>query len=232
MTDADRAKRAAAEAAARLLPEAGVIGLGTGTTAFFFIERVGALVAAGRRLVGVPTSRASRALAEGLGVSLLPDEGPWSVDVCVDGADEVDENFCLIKGGGGALLREKIVNGASAKNFIVVDRAKLSPKLGTRWPVPVEVTPFGHASVARRLAAFGRPDLRRRDGEPFVTDGGNLIYDVHCGPIDDPAALERELDAIAGVVETGLFVGRATALFIAGADGVEERHAPPPASAR
>jgi ribose 5-phosphate isomerase A len=224
--DPDAAKRAAAEAAAELLPDEGVIGLGTGSTARFFIERVGALVAAGRRLVGVPTSQASRELAERAGIPLLPDEGPWRVAVCVDGADEVDESLCLIKGGGGALLREKIVNGASAKNIIVVDRPKLSPRLGTRWPVPVEVTIFGHRAVAERLAAFGRPVLREREGAPFVTDGGHYIYDLHCSVIDDPGALERSLDAVAGVVETGLFVGRATTLLIADAHGVERRDAP------
>jgi ribose 5-phosphate isomerase A len=229
VNDADAAKRDAAEAAARLLPEAGVIGLGTGTTARFFIERVGAFVAAGRRLVGVPTSLASRELAERAGIPLLPDEGPWPIDVCVDGADEVDESLCVIKGGGGALLREKIVNGAAVRNIIVVDRSKLSPKLGTRWPVPVEVTPFGHRAIAHKLAAFGRPELRLRGGDAFVTDGGHLIYDLHCGVIADPAALERELDTIAGVVETGLFVGRATTLLIADADGVEQRDAPPAA---
>lgn len=226
MSDVDDAKRAAAEAAARLLPDEGVIGLGTGTTARFFIERVGALVAAGRRLVGVPTSQASRELAERAGIPLLPDEGPWRVDMCVDGADEVDDALCLIKGGGGALLREKIVNGAAAKNVIVVDRAKLSPRLGTRWAVPVEVTTFGHRAIAERLAAFGRPVLRARDGAPFVTDGGHYIYDLHCGVIDDASALECALDAVAGVVETGLFVGRTTTLLIADAHGVEQRDAP------
>ncbi|HEU4538042.1 MAG TPA: ribose 5-phosphate isomerase A, partial [Polyangiaceae bacterium] len=176
--------------------------------------------------VGVPTSLASRELAERAGIPLLSDDGPWSIDVCVDGADEVDPSLCLIKGGGGALLREKIVNGAAARNIIVVDRPKLSPRLGTRWPVPVEVTPFGHQAVAQKLSAFGRPVLRRRGADPFVTDGGHLIYDLHCGVIDDPAALERDLDAVAGVVETGLFVGRATTLLIADADGVEQRDAP------
>lgn len=229
MTDADAAKRAASEAAAGLLPESGVIGLGTGSTVRFFIERVGALVAAGRRLVGVPTSQASREQAERLGIPLLSDEGPWAIDVCVDGADEVDDGLALIKGGGAALLREKIVNGMAAKNVIIVDAAKLSPRLGTRWPVPVEVTPFGHGATASKLAAFGRPVPRLRGGAPLLTDGGNLIYDVHCGAIDDPAALEREIDAIAGVVESGLFVGRATTVLIAGAHGVEERHAPPAA---
>ncbi len=226
MNDADAAKRAAAEAAARLLPESGVIGLGTGTTARFFIEHVGALVAAGRRLTGVPTSLASRELAERVGIPLLSDEGPWQIDVCVDGADEVDGSLCLIKGGGGALLREKIVNGASKTNIIVIDRPKLSPRLGTRWPVPVEVTTFGHRAVARALEAFGRPALRLREGQPFVTDGGHFIYDLHCGTIDDPAALERALDAVAGVVETGLFVGRTTTLLVADAHGVEQRDAP------
>lgn len=215
-------KRAAAEAAIRHLPDAGVVGLGTGSTAKIFIDLVGELVRSGRRLVGVPTSKASRTQAEKLGIPLLADEGPFVVDVCVDGADEVSDALDLVKGGGGALLREKVVNFASKKNVIIVDATKLSPRLGTTWAVPVEVAQFGHAATAAALARLGRPTLRLRDGAPFVTDQGGLIYDVATGPIDDPGALERALDAVPGVFETGLFVGRADVVIVATPEGARE----------
>lgn len=216
----DDAKRRAAQEAIGFLPEAGQIGLGTGSTARFFVEGVGELVRAGRKLTGVPTSQASRRLAEQVGIPLADDDGPWTVEVCVDGADEVDEHGHLIKGGGGALTREKIVNHHARRNIIVVDESKLSRRLGERWPVPVEVLRFGHAATAQALAAFGQPVLRAPAGAPFVTDAGGLIYDVRCGLIEDPAALDRALRAIPGVVETGLFVGRTSTLLVAGASGV------------
>lgn len=219
--DAKDAKREAARAATAELPEGGVIGLGTGSTARLFIEEVGRLVRAGRRLTGVPTSDASRKQAEGLGIPLLGDEGPWQVDVTVDGADEVDPALHLIKGGGGAHLREKVVNYASKKNVIVVDESKLSAHLGDRWKVPVEVVRFAHAQTAAQLEAVGRPTLRTKDGNAFVTDSGNLIYDVATGPMPDPVSVERALRAIPGVVETGLFLGRADVVLVAGVSGVK-----------
>jgi ribose 5-phosphate isomerase A len=220
MANEDDAKRQAARAATAELPEGGVIGLGTGSTARLFIEEVGKLVRAGRSLTGVPTSDASRKQAEGLGIPLLGDEGPWRVDVTVDGADEVDPALHLIKGGGGAHLREKVVNYASSKNVIVVDESKLSAHLGDRWHVPVEVVRFAHAQTAAQLEAVGRPTLRLKDGSAFVTDSGNLIYDVATGPMPDPVSVERALRAIPGVVETGLFLGRADVVLVAGASGV------------
>jgi ribose 5-phosphate isomerase A len=216
----DEHKRAAARAAIAELPEAGVIGLGSGSTIRFFVDEIGALVASGRKLVGVPTSRATAAQATQLGIPLLPDEGPWTIDVCVDGADEVDPQLQLVKGGGGAHTREKIVNQAARKNVIIVDESKLSPRLGEKWPVPVEVAAFGHRATAAALSALGEPTLRTRDGATFLTDAGNPIYDVHTGPIADPAALERRVRAIAGVVEVGLFVDRADLVIVAGAGGV------------
>lgn len=209
-------KRAAALAALEELPEHGVIGLGTGSTAKIFIDELAKLVRAGRRLVGVPTSQASRAQAEALGVPLLDDAGPWAIDVTVDGADEVDASLNLIKGGGAAHTREKIVNHASRRNVIVVDPVKLSRQLGENWSVPIEVLPFGHASTARALGAHGSPALRTRDGEPVRTDAGNLIYDLKAGVIADPAALDAELHAIPGVVETGLFVARVDVVIVGG----------------
>ena len=216
----DDAKSAAARAALEELPHEGVLGLGSGSTAKLFIDEVGALVRAGRKLVGVPTSDASRAQALGLGIPLLGDEGPWEIAVTVDGADEVDANLCLIKGGGGAHLREKIVNFASRRNVIIVDETKLSKRLGEKWPVPVEVARFAHLQTKKRLAELGRPVLRERAGAPFLTDAGNHIYDLHAGPIDDPGALDQALRRIPGVLETGLFVGRADLVLVAEASGV------------
>lgn len=215
-------KKMAALAAAERLPAQGVIGLGTGSTAKHFIDRVAELVRAGRDYRGVPTSKQSAEQARSLGIPLLDDDGPWAIDVCVDGADEVSPELSLIKGGGGALLREKIVNHAAATNIIVCDATKLSPRLGEKWPIPIEVVTFGHASTARHLSALGEPTLRRRDGVTFRTDAGNVIYDLAHGPIADPAALDAKLRAIPGVVETGLFVRRASLVLVADADGVRE----------
>lgn len=218
----DEAKRRAAEAALALLPEAGTIGLGSGSTAKLFVDLVGELVKRGRRLVGVPTSEATRAQAAALGIELTDEAGPWDIDVTVDGADEVSRALDLVKGGGGCHAREKLVNVASRVNVIIVDESKLSARLGERWPVPVEVLAFAHRGTARRLEAFGRVTLRLRDGAPWMTDAGNYLYDVHAGPLDDPAALDRALHAVPGVVETGLFIGRADRVIVAGESGLRE----------
>ena len=217
----DEAKRAAARAAVDDLPESGTIGLGSGSTSKLFIDEVGALVAKGKKYTGVPTSVASRDQALALGIPLLDDDGPWDITVCVDGADEVDEALNLIKGGGGAQTREKIVNYASRRNVIIVDGSKLSRRLGERWPVPVEVLRFGHLQTKKLLAAIGEPTQRQKNGGPWITDAGNLIYDVKVGPIEDPAALDRVLHAIPGVVETGLFVRRADVVLVASENGVK-----------
>jgi ribose 5-phosphate isomerase A len=217
----DESKYAAAVAALAELPQGGILGLGTGSTARLFIDEVGKLVKAGRRFRAVPTSEASRVQAEALGIDVLSPDGPWDIDVTVDGADEVDGNLDLIKGGGGAHLREKVVNYASRRNVIIVDASKLSPMLGVRWSVPVEVVAFGQRTTATHLAAFGQPALRLRDGMPFRTDSGNVIYDLKCGPIADAAGLDRSLRGVPGVVETGLFIGRADVVLVAGDGGVE-----------
>jgi ribose 5-phosphate isomerase A len=216
-------KLAAARAAIEELPEAGVIGLGSGSTVRLFVIEVAALVKAGRKLVGVPTSNGTRTQAEALGIPLLSDEGPWDIAVCVDGADEVDDAKNLIKGGGAAHTREKIVNYAARRNVIIVDESKLSPRLGEKWPVPTEVLPFGQGATVRRLEAIGRPVLRVKEGAIVRTDAGNVIYDVHTGPIADPAATEARMKSIPGVVEVGLFVGRADVVIVAGASGVSRR---------
>jgi ribose 5-phosphate isomerase A len=217
-----QAKRQAARAALGLLPERGVVGLGSGSTAELFIEEVARLVGSGRELVGVPTSEASRRQAAALGIPLLDDSGPWSIDVCVDGADEVSDALDLIKGGGGCHSREKIVNHAARTNVIVVDESKLSARLGQKWPVPVEVLPFGVESTRQWLEQHGRVSIRERAGRPFVTDSGNFIYDVRAGALDDPRALDLALRSIPGGVETGLFIARADIVVVAGADGVRQ----------
>jgi ribose 5-phosphate isomerase A len=213
----ERAKQLAARAAVALLPDAGVIGLGSGSTARYFIEAVAELVRAGKHYEGVPTSHESRTLASRLGIPLLDDDGPWDVLVCVDGADEVSDELDLIKGGGGAHTREKIVNFAARKNAIVVDDSKLSRTLGERRAVPVEVLPFAHRETHFLLSLHGEPTLRLAGGGagvPFRTDSGNYIYDLKTGPIRRPAELDAELRTIPGVVETGLFCGRVDVLFV------------------
>lgn len=218
--DANEAKRLAARAALDELPAEGTIGLGTGSTAKLFVDEIGARVKAGARYRGVPTSEATRKQAEALGIPLLGDDEPWDIAVCVDGADEVDDRLELVKGGGGAMTREKIVNEASRRRVTIVDESKLSRRLGEKWPVPVEVLRFGHASTIARLARLGKPAVRMKDGAPFVTDAGNFVVDVTIGPMDDPGAIDKALRSVPGVVETGLFVGRADVVIVAGTAGI------------
>jgi len=216
----DEAKQRAARAALELLPESGVIGLGTGSTTRFFIEGVGELVRAGRRFTGVPTSLQSRALATRCGIPLLEDAGPWQIDLCVDGADEVSDALDLIKGGGAAHTREKIVNFAAKKNLIIVDASKLSSKLGEKRAIPLEVLVFAHLTTKQALERFGEPVLRLRDGAPLLTDSGNYIYDLAVTPLADPSSVDRALRQVPGVLETGLFCGRADWVIVAEASGI------------
>jgi len=222
MSSMDDLKREAARAALAYLPEQGDIGLGTGSTAKHFVDGVGELVRQGRRFRAVATSEQSRAQALALGIELLPDDGPWELDLCVDGADEVSDQLDLIKGGGAAHTREKIVNRAAKLNVIVVDESKLSARLGTKWPIPVEVLRYGHLSTAKWLSTFGEPTLRQKGTEPVQTDSGNWIYDLRVAPCADPAALEAALALVPGVVESGLFVGRTDVVLVAGSGGVRK----------
>jgi ribose 5-phosphate isomerase A len=214
------AKRSAARAALGELPSEGIVGLGSGSTANLFVEELSSLIREGRRIVGVPTSETTRKLAASLGIPMLDDEGPWAIDVNVDGADEVSVGLDLIKGGGGAHAREKIVNYASRRNVVVIDASKLSNRLGERHPVPVEVLPFAHGATRAHLARLGAPKLRMHGGAPARSDAGNYLYDLAVSPIDDPAALDCALRAIPGIVETGLFVGRADVVIVADEGGV------------
>jgi ribose 5-phosphate isomerase A len=219
----DEMKRTAALAALQHLPPTGVLGLGTGSTTRWFIEAVGELCRGGRKLSCVPTSRASRTLAEQCGIPLLDDVGPWQIDVCVDGADEVSERLDLIKGGGGAHTREKIVNQAAKLNVIIVDESKLVTRLGEKFKVPLEVLPFGFNTTLAALTAFGRPEVRLASGAPYMSDSGNYIVDLATGPLAAPAELDAALHALPGVVETGLFIQRADVVVVAGLGGVSER---------
>jgi len=221
---AELLKKAAGEHAASLVQSGMVVGLGTGSTAVFATRRIGELIAAGALtgVVGIPTSRATEAEARRLGIPLLPDSLPRDVDLTIDGADEVSPSLDLIKGGGGALLREKVVAQASAKVVIVVDESKLSPALGMRHALPVEVARFGVESQERYIRSLGgRPALRKTEsGAPYETDQGNWILDCIFAPILEPRPLAERLSERAGIVEHGLFCGIATQVVVASSSGV------------
>jgi ribose 5-phosphate isomerase A len=217
-------KRQAAALGIAAVSNGMVVGLGTGSTAEQAVRLLGERVAAGLRIQGVPTSEATARLATEVGIPLVDFEAIWGIDVTLDGADEVDPDLNLIKGGGGALLREKIVAAASKEFIVLVDPRKLVPRLGEHFLLPVEVTRFGWQQTARHLAAVGgQPRIRSARGAPFVTDNGNFILDCRFpNGIDDPMALEREIDRIPGVVETGLFVGMARRVIVGYPDGARE----------
>jgi len=218
-------KEAAAKRAVQFVRSGMKVGLGTGSTAIFATRRIAELLKTGelRDIVAFATSKATAEEAVRLGIPMLPDDLPEDLDVTIDGADEVDPEMNLIKGGGGALLREKIVAQVSKREIIVVDETKPSPRLGTHWPVPVEVILFGWKSQARYLESLGaKYTIRKnRDGTQFVTDSGNMILDCHFGPIAEPRQLALALTSRAGIVEHGLFIGLATDLIVAGASGVQ-----------
>lgn len=227
----DDLKRQAAEHAVTLFVRSGMtLGLGTGSTAIWATRRIGELLRQGslRDISAVATSRQTWEEANRLGIPLMPDSMPGDLDVTIDGADEVDPDLNLIKGGGGALLREKIVAQASRRVAIVVDDSKCSPQLGTRFRVPVEVTRFGSAATERFLQTVGaNTALRHNSGgtQPFVADEGHLIIDCDFGPIAAPHTLAHTLEAHAGIVEHGLFLHIATDLIVAGPAGVDHRTA-------
>lgn len=229
MSEQDRYKQQAAERAVELVASGMVVGLGTGGTAIYATRRIGALIRAGelRDIVAVPTSVATGTLARRIGIPLLNDERSGPADITIDGADEIDPALDLIKGRGGALLREKIVAQASRRLVIVADETKLSPALGTQQPLPVEVVPFGWRSqveYVNTLVPQARVSLRTvPDGAPFITDHGNFILDCMIGPIEHPQRLAVALQARAGVVAHGLFLGLATDVIVAGPSGVEHR---------
>ena len=221
---ADEHKRAAGEAAAAMVEPMTTVGLGTGSTAAFFVHALAERKVPGVRCV--PTSEATAGLARELGLTLVDMDEAGAIDLTVDGADEIGPGLALIKGGGAALLREKLVWEASRRCVVIADASKRVSRLGA-FPLPVEVVRFGHKSTARRIASLmgssdyvTRPELRVRDGRPVVTDAGNLIYDLACRSIAEPQALATSLKAITGVVEHGLFLGLAEEAIIASEGGL------------
>jgi ribose 5-phosphate isomerase A len=223
VTDVDALKRAAAERAAEWVEPGMVVGLGTGSTAVWAVRRIGARLAEGslRDVVAVPTAHQTADEARRVGIALLDDSVPWEIDLTIDGADEVDPALNLVKGGGGALLREKLVAQATAREVIVVDDSKPSPVLGTKHAVPIEVVDFGLATTMAWLRAVGAaPVLRGGDPSPYRTDQGNLIVDADFGPIPDPAALAATLADHAGILEHGLFVCLTHTLVVASPAGI------------
>ncbi|GIW02084.1 ribose-5-phosphate isomerase RpiA [Roseiflexus sp.] len=223
-------RRRAAERALDYVESGMAIGLGTGSTASFMLRGLAARLADGRlqRIVGVPTSEQTAALARELGIPLTTLDRHPSLDLALDGADEIDPHLRLIKGLGGAMLREKIVAASAARFVVMASVSKRVERLGERSPLPVEVVTFGMPLCIRRLAALGGEPVLRCDhsGAPFVTDEGNLILDCHFGVIADPEALAAAICAIPGVVAHGLFLGMASLAVIAGPDGIVELECP------
>ena len=213
-------KLVAREAVDRYVKDGMAVGLGTGSTAKFMIERIGELVAEGWDLTCTATSFQSEELARSLGIKIVELDEIGTLNVTIDGADEVDPNMQLIKGLGGALLREKIVAAATEKEIIIADESKLVEKLGTKAPLPVEVLRFGHKHTKFALEQQGcKAELRIRDGEPIVTDSGNYIYDCKFEAIEKPFFLESRINVIPGVVENGLFLNTAYDVLISKPDG-------------
>ncbi|HUM09738.1 MAG TPA: ribose-5-phosphate isomerase RpiA [Myxococcaceae bacterium] len=217
----DSLKRAAAEAAAQRVASGMVVGLGTGSTAIHAVPYLGRRLREGslREIRGVPTSYQSMMLAREVGIPLVGLDEIERIDLAIDGADEVAPDLTLIKGGGAAQTREKIIAALADDFSVVVDEGKLVDRLGSKYPVPVEVLPFAVAPVSRAIARLGgEPTLRMavKKAGPVVTDQGNLIIDVHFASIPDPGRLERELRMIPGTLENGLFVGLARRVFVAG----------------
>jgi ribose 5-phosphate isomerase A len=219
-------KKEAAEYAVRYVQSGMTVGLGTGSTAIFAIRHIGALLQSGelKDIIGFATSKASWDAAVELNIPMMTEDLPKNIDVTIDGADEVDPLLNLIKGGGGALLREKLVAQASAREIIVVDESKLSPRLGTKHVLPIEVLPFGWKSQARFLESLGAKYVVRQtpDGKDYHTDQGNFILDCDFGPIADAEKLAFALEHRAGIVEHGLFLGLTHNVVVAGSSGIRE----------
>lgn len=225
----DAQKRAAAQTAVELVQDGMIVGLGTGSTAAFAIEALAKRHAQGLRFLGIPTSERTRVQAAAAGIPLTSFSERRRIDITIDGADQVERGTLnLVKGRGGALLGEKIVAAASQRLAIVVDGTKLVDRLGATAPVPVEVVAFGLEATAATLEALGASVKLRLSGtgEPFVTDSGNRILDCNFGPIADPARLEERIGRVVGVVESGLFIGRADAVFAGEATGVSRLDSP------
>jgi ribose 5-phosphate isomerase A len=217
-------KRAAAEAAVAEIADGMIVGLGTGSTAAFAIQALGDRVRHGLAVTAAASSLATERTARAVGITVLPFEEIGRVDLCIDGADEVDPDFRAIKGAGGALLREKVVAASAARMICIVDAGKIVRRLGAK-PLPVEVLPFAHRFVTGAVTALGADPVTRRDatGAFAASDQGNLLIDCHFGAIADPCTLARALDAIPGLLGHGLFLSEVDALFV----GATERRERP-----
>ena len=220
----DELKKRAAIRAVDFIESEMVLGLGTGSTANFAIERIGEKIQSGdlQNIVGIPSSERTAILARKLKIPLTDLEANPSIDLTIDGADEVDPDLNVIKGGGGALLIEKIVAQASRRNIIIVDESKLSPQLGTKWALPIEVVPFAHKTEQIFLESIGGSVALRVDDSkaPYLTNQNNYILDTNFGPISDTGALVSRLNGRAGIVEHGLFWGLATDVIVAAAKDI------------
>ena len=220
----DLKRKAAEKAVAEFIRDGQIVGLGTGSTTEYAIKEIGRRVAGGLKVRAIPTSVATERLARQLAIPLVDFNDFPSIDVTIDGADQIDASFNMIKGGGGALTREKLVACATDLEVIVVDERKVVPILGPGYPLPVEVVPFGWRRTAMLLEQLGcKPQLRIKDGKGVFSDNGNYILDCDFGTITDCAALERDINLVPGVLECGLFVGLADAMVVGRSDGVEVR---------
>jgi ribose 5-phosphate isomerase A len=213
-------KQRSAEAACEYVKDGMIVGLGTGSTAEFAVKKIGELVRNGLSIRGIPTSDSTKILAESEGIPLIDFSETMFIDLTIDGADEIDANLNMIKGGGAALLREKIVASASREEIIIVSVSKLVQQLGA-FPLPVEVIPFGWQVVFNQLESLqGNPELRLKQGQPSVTDQGNFIVDCHFRKIENPEQLEQHLNMIPGVVENGLFINLCTRMIMADGENI------------
>jgi len=228
MTHQDQLKRAAADKAVEFVESGMVVGLGTGSTAAFAVDLIADRLDRGdlKDIIGIPSSLRTEMQARDRKIPLAGFDTHNEIDVTIDGADEVDPALNLIKGGGGALLREKVLAQATQRNIIIVDESKLVPKLGTGWALPIEVIPFARGSAARFIESLGASVTLRRteEGTEFFTDQKNIILDADFGPIADAAFVAARLNERAGIVEHGLFLELAADVVIAGADGVRHLH--------
>jgi ribose 5-phosphate isomerase A len=219
----EQEKEAAGRAAAKLVRDGDIVGLGTGSTAYFAVVALGERVKSGLKIIGIPTSVQTADLARQVGIPLTTlDEHP-EIDITIDGADEVDPRLNLIKGGGGALLREKVVASVTKKIVVVADSGKIVPALG-KFPLPVEIISFARTVVEKKIVSLGASSKLRTkpDGSPFLTDNGNQILDCSFGKIADPPALALTLSNTPGIVEHGLFIGLASVALVGRGDRVEE----------
>jgi len=221
-------KELAGRSAAQLVRDGEIVGLGTGSTAYFAVIALGERVKAGLKITGIPTSIATGELAQKLGIPLTTLAQNPVIDIVIDGADEIDPHLNLIKGGGGAHLREKVIASASKKMIVIADSTKVVDYLG-KFPLPVEIIDFGRPVVERKIAALGASIKQRtcKDGSPYITDNGNPILDCTFGKIADPPALAATLSAIAGVVEHGLFINLAKLVLVGKGNSVVEISARP-----